>query len=87
MTRSEYKQLSHVIRKSCRDMARWYTEKTGKTHTTRGVMHNVRLWADTYRTDKFGNSLHKYECIGDYDTGLIFGKVNTYILLDNFMNS
>ena len=83
MTRSEYKQLSHDIRKSCRDMARWNTEKTGKTQTTRGNMHNIKLWVDNTNIDKYGNPLNKYECVGDYDTGLVWGKVRTYIILDN----
>ena len=77
MTRSEYKKLSHDIRKLARDIA----EMRGCT--TRAELHNVCWWRDNYRIDKYGNySYCKYYCIGDYDIGLIFGKRQTCIILD-----
>ena len=74
MTKAEYKKLHHDIRLSCRNQARTKSETTGREHTTRTEMHNLFLWADDLRKDKFGTWYFKYCCIGDYDTGLIFKK-------------
>ena len=74
MNRQEYKQISHDIRKTARNMAKWKTEQTGKKCSTRNELHNVRWWADNSAIDKFGNDLFTYHCVGDYDTGLVWEK-------------
>ena len=80
MTRSEYKKLSHDIRKLARDIA----EMRGCT--TRAELHNVCWWRDNYRIDKYGNySYCKYYCIGDYDIGLIFGNCTKVHQTKNFI--
>lgn len=74
MNKTEYKQLSHDIRSFCRSEARTLTEVTGKKHTTRFVMHNAMLWRDNYKTDKYGNDLFTYRCIGNDEIGLVWEK-------------
>ena len=74
MNRQEYKQLSHDIRLKFWKIAKHISEKTGKNVTTRCTIHNLLCWCDNSNTDKFGKSLYKYRCVGDYDTGLVWEK-------------
>lgn len=81
MNKQEYKQLSHDIRTYCRREAAYKSEKTGKRYTTRGEMHNTLWWFDDLiYSDCFGKRRYKYECIGDYDCGLIWFKTDLAIL-------
>lgn len=74
MNKAEYKKLSHDIRLECRNHAKMLEEVTGKRHSTRGNMHNVMLWRDSMKINKYGNDLYTYRCIGDYDIGLVWEK-------------
>ena len=74
MNKAEYKKISHDIRYAAFRDARYRTEKTGKKHTTRGILHNIMWWCDSTAIDKYGNNLYKYRCVGDYDSGLIWEK-------------
>lgn len=74
MNKAEYKKISHDIRSLCRSEARRLTEVTGKKHTTRFIMHNVMLWCDSIKIDKYGNGLYTYRCIGNDEIGLIWEK-------------
>ena len=74
MNKAEYKQLSHDIRLECHNQAKMLEEVTGKYHSTRGYMHNVMVWRDSMKIDKYGNDLYTYRCIGDYEIGLIWEK-------------
>lgn len=73
MNKAQYKKLSHDIRTYYRRMAAYLTEKHGTKFTTRGRLHNVRVWCDDLvYSDVFGKKIFRYTCIGDYETGLIF---------------
>jgi len=41
MNKAEYKKISHDIRYAAFRDARYRTEKTGKNHTTRGILYNI----------------------------------------------
>lgn len=72
MNKAEYKKISHDIRYAAFRDARYRTEKTGKKHTTRGILHNIMWWRDSTAIDKYGNDLYKYRCIADYDRGKLY---------------
>lgn len=67
MTKQEYKQLSHDIRAVARKRAKY---------STRSELHNLLCWCDDLTKDKYGSYHYTYDCIGDYDTGLVWRKAH-----------
>lgn len=70
MTKQEYKQLSHDIRDIARKRA------LSKGCSTRAELHNLFCWGDELNKDKFGNYHYTYNCIGDYEIGLVWEKTH-----------
>lgn len=68
MNKSEYKKLSHDIRAEARKYA------LIKGCSTRAELHGLCYWRDTYEIDKYGKNQNTYDCVGDYDTGLVWRK-------------
>lgn len=70
MTKQEYKKLSHNIRAEARNRAR------SKGCSTRSELHNLLCWCDDLTKDKYGSYHYTYDCIGDYDNGLVWRKAH-----------